>query len=398
MNKIDQEKINEVLNRGVEAVYPSKQDLEKVLLSDKKIKLYHGIDPTGPTLHLGHMVQLLKLKQFQDLGHQVILLIGDFTAMIGDPTDKSATRQPLTRKQVLANCKGYKKQISKILDLKKTIFKFNSEWLAKMTFEDIINVASEFTVQRMLERDMFEKRMKEGKPIHLHEFLYPLMQGYDSVALNVDLETGGNDQTFNMLAGRNLMKSLKNKEKFVLTTKLLEDPTGKKMGKSEGNMVSLDDSPNEMYGKVMSWPDEFIIRGFEIATVVTNSELEQAKKDLAGGKNPKTLKMLLAYKVVEVYYGKDQAAAAEDNFKKIFEEKLNPDEIPEFKIKAKNIIEVLVETKLASSKSEARRLISQGGIKVEAEIIKDENYNVESAGRDSVVIQKGKRYFAKIIF
>src|SRR3989339_412901 len=232
MPKTNPEQIKELLNRGVSAIYPTSEALEKFLTSGKTLKLYYGIDPTGPTLHLGHLVQLLKLKQFQDLGHQVIILIGDFTAQIGDPTDKAAARKPLTKKQVLQNCKNYKTQIGKILDLKKTKFVFNSKWLEKMNFADIIKLTSEFTVQRLLERDMFENRIKEGKPIHLHEFLYPVMQGYDSVVLDVDLEIGGNDQTFNMLAGRTLMRSLKEKEKMVLTTKLLVDPSGKKMGKT----------------------------------------------------------------------------------------------------------------------------------------------------------------------
>ncbi len=392
----DQRKIFEALNRGVENIYPSADELKTVLNSGKKIKLYHGIDPTGPTLHLGHLVQLLKLKQFQDLGHQVILLIGDFTARIGDPTDKAAARKPLTKQQVLQNCRDYKKQIAKILNLKKTKFVFNSKWLEKMNFSDVIKLTSEFTVQRLLERDMFEKRIKEGKPIHLHEFLYPVMQGYDSVVLDVDLEIGGNDQTFNMLAGRTLMKSLKNKEKFVLTTKLLVDPTGKKMGKSEGNMITLADDPHDMYGKVMSWPDELIVLGFEILTTESMEEIAAVKNDLAHGKNPKVLKMLLAYNLVKLYFGEPAAISAEENFKQIFEEKLNPDEIPVFHVKSRNIIDVLVQTNLAASKSEARRLIAQDGIRVDTKVVKDENFTIPAADKDGVVIQKGKRFFAKV--
>jgi len=390
------QKIIEVLTRGIENIYPSKPALEKVLKSSKKLTIYNGIDPTGK-LHIGHGVVLQKLRQLQDLGHQIIILTGDFTAMIGDPSDKMATRKPLTRKQILENAKDYKKQIGKVLDLKKTKFLYNSEWLSKMSFADVVQLASEFTVQRLLERDMFDKRMKAGKPIHLHEFLYPLMQGYDSVAMDVDMEIGGNDQTYNMLAGRTLMKSLKNKEKFVLTTKLLEDPTGKKMSTTEGQMVNLDDKPKDMYGKVMSWPDEFIIPAFEIATNCSMPEVVQINKDLKAGKNPKILKMLLAYKIVQMYHGTNDAISAEENFKTVFEDKLNPDDIKEFKVKSKNIIDVLVEAKLVDSKSEAKRLLKQGGIKVDQKKVTDENFQIDKIDKDGVVIQKGKRHFAKII-
>ncbi len=390
------QQIEEVLTRGVENIYPNKPALEKVLKSGKKLRIYNGIDPTGK-LQIGHGVVLNKLRQFQDLGHEIIVLIGDFTAMIGDPTDKLATRKPLTREQVLDNTKDYKKLIGKILDLKKTKFMFNSQWLDKLNFLEVINLASEFTVQRLLERDMFEKRMKEGKVIHLHEFLYPIMQAYDCVKMDIDMEIGGNDQTFNMLTGRTLMKKMKNKEKFVLVMKLLEDPTGKKMGKTEGNAVSLVDKSEDMYGKVMSWTDGMIVPAFEIATNVPWAEVLQVKKDLTGGKNPKILKMLLAYKITEMYHGKQSAIAAEESFKQVFQERLNPDDIPAFKIKERNIIEVLVATKLATSKSEARRLIAQGGIKVDGKQIKDEDFEIKKVDQDGVVIQKGKRHFVKIV-
>ncbi|MFA6215694.1 MAG: tyrosine--tRNA ligase [Patescibacteria group bacterium] len=394
----DKEKqIEELLTRGVENIYPSKEALKKLLMSGKKPRLYHGIDPTGPTLHLGHLVQLLKLKQFQDLGCEVIILIGDFTAQIGDPTDKAAARKPLTHAQVLNNAKDYKKQIAKILNLKKIIFKYNFSWLAKLDFADLIKLASNFTAQQILARDMFKKRMAEGKDLYFHEFLYPMMQAYDSVAMDVDLEIGGNDQMFNMLAGRTLMKKMKDKEKFVLTTKLLADPTGKKMGKSEGNMITLADAPNDIYGKVMSWTDEMILPAFEILTSVPMPEIAQIKKDLQNGKNPKILKMLLAYKVVEVYHGQPAAITAEENFKQVFEEGLNPDQMPVFKTDKRNIIEVLIVTKLASSKMEARRLIAQKGIKVDTKTIDSEDFKIGKIDADGVVIQKGKRHFAKIV-
>ena len=259
MAKIDTKKIEELLSRGVEHVYPSREALEHVLMSSRKIRLYSGIDPTGK-LHIGHLALLRKLRQFQDLGHEVIILIGDFTAAIGDPTDKTAARKSLTRQQVLANAQNYKEQISKILDFKKSNVKFlyNSEWINVLKPVDLLEIASNFTVARFLERDMFQKRAQEGRDILLHEFLYPLFQSYDSIAMDVDLEVGGNDQSFNMLRGRDLMKKMKNKEKFVMALKLLADPSGKKMGKSEGNFIALDDSPKEIFGKIMSWPDSLI--------------------------------------------------------------------------------------------------------------------------------------------
>ena len=267
----DPQKIEELLTRGVEHVYPSREFLEARLKEGKQLSLYLGIDPTGPDLHIGHSIQLRKLRQFQDLGHKVILLIGDFTGMIGDPTDKSAARKRLTREEVLKNAENYKVQASKILDFngKNPVeLKYNSEWLSKMPFSEVIGLASHFTVQQILARDMFDKRLKEDKPIFFHELMYPLMQGFDCVAMNVDGEVGGNDQTFNMLVGRDLMKAMRGKEKFVIADKLLADPTGKKMGKSEGNMITLSDSSDEMFGKVMSWTDGMIVGGFELLTDV----------------------------------------------------------------------------------------------------------------------------------
>ena len=392
------QKIKEALERGVENIYPSKQALEKVLKSGKKLRIYNGIDPTGK-LHVGHGVVLNKLRQFQDLGHEIIVLIGDFTAQIGDPTDKAATRKPLTHKQVLGNTKGYKGQIGRILELAKSNIRFvhNEEWTNKLKHVDMLELASHFTVAQLLERDMFQERIKAGRNIGVHEFLYPIFQAYDAVTMNVDMQIGGSDQTFNMLAGRTLMKRMKNKEKFVLTMKLLEDPTGAKMSTTGTNMVNLDDKPQDMYGKVMSWTDGMIVPAFEIATGVSWPEVERIKKDLKAGKNPKILKMLLAYKITEMYHGTQAAIAAEENFKQVFEEKLNPDEMPIFKIKERNIVEVLVATKLASSNSEARRLIKQGGIKVDAKKVAAENFKISKIDKAGVVIQKGKRYFAKIV-
>ena len=282
------EQIKELLDKGVANIYPSREFLAERLNNGQKLRIYQGFDPTASTLHIGNMVGILKLKQFQELGHEVIFLIGDYTAMIGDP-DKKTARQQLTREQVLANCKDYQKQASRFLNFKgknPVALKFNSQWLKKLTFAETLELLTNFTVQRMLERDLFQERIKAGNPLYLHEFMYPVMQAYDSVAMDVDGEIGGNDQTFNMLSGRDLMKSLKGKEKFVLTMKLLEDPTGKKMGKTEGNMITLNDSPTDMFGKVMSWTDNMISLGFELCTNATMAEVADLEKMLKNGVKP----------------------------------------------------------------------------------------------------------------
>ncbi|MDP2362914.1 MAG: tyrosine--tRNA ligase, partial [Ignavibacteria bacterium] len=284
-------RIKEVLSRGVGAVYLSLKALEDKMASGERIRLYCGYDPSAPTLHIGHMVTLKKLAQFQALGHEVIMLIGDFTGMIGDPTGKTAARKKLTRKEVIKNSKNYRKQASRFLKFSgpnPAKILYNSQWSDRLTFKDLIELASNFTVQQMIIRDMFQERIKNKKPVFLHEFLYPLAQGYDSVAMDVDLEIGGKDQTFNMLCGRSLMKALKNKEKFVLATKLLTDPSGKKMGKTEGNIINLDAEPEEMFGKVMAWPDDLIALGFELCTDLKTEEIEKISEQLKEKKiNPR---------------------------------------------------------------------------------------------------------------
>ncbi|MFA5358257.1 MAG: tyrosine--tRNA ligase [Patescibacteria group bacterium] len=397
----DPKLIHHLLTRGVENVYPSVDNLEKVLKSGKRLRIYNGIDPTGPNLHLGHAVVLRKLRELQDLGHEVIMLIGDFTGMIGDPTDKSATRVKLTRKQVLVNCKKYKKQASKILRFSganAVKLMFNSKWLSKLKFADIVELASEFTVQQMLERDMFEKRIEEGKPVHLHEFLYPLMQGYDSVALDIDIEVGGNDQTFNMLAGRTMQKN-RGREKFVLTTKLLSDPTGKKMGKTEGNMITLTDSATEMCGKVMSWSDEMIVGGFEILTDVPDEEVEKVKRGIGEGHNPREYKMQLAKEIVRLYHGASAADKAEIEFNKMFRDKEAPADMPEVVLASAeasiNAVDLFLKAGLASSKSEARRLVEQGGLFINDVAIASADEVIEV--KNGSVLKRGKRQFAKVI-
>ncbi len=389
--------IDWILDHGVERVYPSREALRAKLLKGERMRLYLGIDPTGPSLHLGHAVTIQKLAELQQLGHEIILLIGDFTAMIGDPTDKSAVRKTLTRKEVLANCKRYKQQASQILRFtgpNPAKLKFNSKWLAKMSFADVVELASHFTVQQMIERDMFETRIAEGKPVHLHEFLYPLMQGYDSVAMDVDLEIGGNDQTFNMLAGRDLQRILKQKEKFVITTKLLADPSGKKMGKTEGNMIAFTDEPEDAYGKVMSWSDPMIVPGFEICTQALPDEVKKIREAIMSGKNPMSFKRELAKRITGWMFGEEAAEMAEVNFSKVHQEHEKPEVIPEFKIAGHiTIVDALWLSGLVPSKSEARRQVEQGGVRVDDKVVSDPTLIV----KDGSVIQKGKRYFVKIV-
>ncbi len=386
----DPEKIKEALTRGVDNVYPNRQALEAVLESGKKLRIYTGIDPTGK-LHLGHLVVLRKLRQFQELGHEIIVLIGDFTATIGDPTGKYATRKTLTPGQVLDYAKNYKKQIGKILDFSKSNIRFlhNEEWTNKLKPIDMLSLASRFTVARLLERDMFQRRIKEGKDIHVHEFLYPIFQAYDSLSMDVDLELGGSDQTFNMLAGRTLMRKMKNKEKFVLTTKLLVDPTGKKMGKTEGDIICLDEKPEKMYGKIMSWPDNLIELGFELCTSLPIDEVKKIT-------NPRDAKAKLAKEIVKQYRGERDAVAAEKEFERVFKEKKLPTEIPEVKIKEKelNILDLLVKTNLAPSKSEAKRLVLQKGVKIDGKI--RDNWREVIETNSCIIIQVGKRKFLKI--
>ncbi len=393
-----EDKQKELLNRAVSAIYPSKEFLESKIKYGKKFTLYLGIDPTGPTLHLGHFIQLKKMAEFQKAGHQVIILIGDFTAMIGDPTDKKSTRQPLTRKQVLNNLKDYKKQISKVISLKgknKAKIKFNSKWLKKMNFEDVLSLASKMTVQQMLERDMFKKRMEEGRAVSIHEFLYPLMQGYDSVAMDVDGELGGNDQTFNMLCGRDMMKVFKNKEKFVVTTKLLEDNQGLKMGKTEGNMVALSDSPDNMYGKIMSWSDGLIISSFELCTDVPMVEIGQLAELMSLNKiNPRDLKMRLAKEITKILYGSEKAERAEQNFIKTFQKKEIPEEIEKVSVpKDKLLVDVLLEKGIVKSKGDFRRLVDSLSIMKLESNSKINNYEEKA---DSAVYKIGKKRFIKI--
>lgn len=394
----DRAAIEQFLTRGVETVFPSKEAFAKVLSSGRRISVYMGVDPTGPTLHIGHAIPLMKLGELQRLGHEIIFLIGDFTAMIGDPTDKMATRKKLSRAEVLRNLRLYKKQASRFISFKgknAAKIKYNSTWLGKMRFADVVELASEMTVDQMLKRDMFRTRMAEGKPVHIHEFMYPLMQGYDSVAMNVDAEVGGNDQTFNMLAGRDLMKSLQGKEKYVVSTRLLVDPSGKKMGKTEGNMISLKDEPSDMFGKVMSWSDDLIISGFELCTIVPLDGIEAEKSFLAGGGNPRDAKLRLAEALVSLHYGATVAAKAKESFLSAFSKGGVSDDAPTINVSSgRLLVDVLLESKLVSSKTDFRRLASEGAIKnlKSGEAIKA----FDAAVSEDADLKIGKHRFLKI--
>ncbi len=400
MTETNRKSIEELVTRGVENIYPSADFLRKKLESGERLTIYHGVDPTGPTLHLGHMIPIRKLALFQKLGHKVIFMLGDFTATIGDP-DKISVRKPLTREDVLENARLYKEQASKFISFEgenAADFRSNSEWLDKLTFRDVVGLAQHMTVQQMLERDMFQKRLEEGRPIYLHEFLYPLMQGYDSVALKVDGELGGNDQTFNMLAGRTIAKQLTGTDKFVLAATLLVDPDGAKMGKTTGNMIALTDSPEDMFGKVMSWTDGMIIPGFELCTDLSVEEIEAIKKEIEGGAHPRDIKMRLAYELVKLYHSEAGADSGKAYFETTIQKKEIPDEMPSVAAAGDTVVDALIAAGFAKSKSEARRLIEEGGVSLYAtresgaERVIDPMFVV----LEGVMLKVGKHRFARV--
>lgn len=386
---------DEILTRGIEAIVP-KQGLKEKMEIGKKLRVYLGIDPTSTRIHLGNAVPLRKLRDFQIAGHEVIFLVGSFTALIGDTSDKDAMRQPLTSEQIEANFHTYKEQASKILDFKKAKIMYNGDWLSKLSFKNVVELAQHFTVQQMIERDMYQKRIKEGKPIGLHEFFYPLMQGYDSVHMEVDLEIGGNDQLFNMLAGRTLLQAYKGKEKHVLTTPLIEGLDGRKMSKSYNNTINITDEPLDMFGKIMSMTDELIIKYFILCTDLPMKEIDEIDKSLKGGLNPRDAKMKLASEIVTLYHGDKAASQAEHDFVNVFKKGGVPDDMPEFKLSGdRNIIDLLELCKLISTKSEGRRSVEQGGIRIDDKKIESVDQVIHL--KKGMVIQVGKRRFAKIV-
>lgn len=398
---MDMDKIDELLTRGVEKIYPSKEDLEKVLRSGKKLKLYQGFDPTGDKLHIGHMVGLRKLRQWQELGHHVIFLIGDFTAMIGDPSGKSSTRKILTHEEVLRNAEFYKEQAKKILDFdgaNPIELRFNSEWLGKLSAIDFIKITRLLSVQQVVERDMFQKRQQQGQDIYMNEFLYPVMQAYDSVFMKVDLEIGGKDQMFNMLMGRKLMRNMIKKDKFVMTTPLLTDSNGVKIGKTEGNVMALTDKPKDLFVKIMTLPDDVIVKGFEYLTDVSMEEIEDISKAIENGKNPVAHKKRLAFEIVKQLNDDEQALNAQKDFEKTIQNKEMPNDMQTKVINGtQTVIDVLIESGLVSSKSEAKRLLEQKGVTVNDKEVIDGTIIFNSLTRNGeALIRIGKRNFVKI--
>jgi len=379
--KTDSKIIDRILNKAVEQILPDKESLKKKLLSGKKLNVYQGFDPTADTLHIGHTVGMRKLEDFRKLGHNVIFLIGDFTARIGDPSDKtearSSARKVLSKEKISENLKLYIKQASRIIDIENkenpVKIMYNSTWLEPLDFGDIIKLASEFTVQQLIKRNMFQKRLEEDKPIYLNEFLYPLMQGYDSVMMDIDIEVGGNDQLFNMLAGRDMVRDHLNKEKIVIAGKLLTTVAGEKMGKSEGNMIELNDNPKDIYGKIMAFTDEQIAEGFELLTSADLNELKEIQKKLKNNENPMNLKKELAFKVTSELKSPADAETAQKYFESVFQKKTLDTELNKIEINEKeiNILDLIIKTKLTPSKAQARRLIEQGAVKINSEKVTD---------------------------
>ena len=396
MTNTDEKKIDELLSRGVEEVIDNK-DLKAKLMSGKKLRIKLGIDPTSPNLHLGRSVPILKLRDFQELGHQVVFIVGDFTAVIGDTSDKDAERPMLEEKTIKQNFKTYKEQLGKILDVKNCEFKFNSKWLEKLNYKDIANQANLFSVNQFISRDNIAKRLRMGKRISMREVLYPLMQGYDSVAVEADVELGSTDQKFNLLTGRDLQKAYDQVPQNVLMTKLIEGTDGRKMSSSWGNTINFLDEPADMYGKVMSVRDDLIMRYFEMLTRVSFEAIREYEKKLKAGENPKRVKMALAFEIVRMYHGDKAALGAEDAWQKTFSEGAIPTDVKTVKVKIKiPLVDILIKEGIVASKSEFRRLIEEGAIKfkgtLEEKKIIDPNSLVGEAG----ALRIGKKRFLKI--
>ncbi|MEA3344412.1 MAG: tyrosine--tRNA ligase [Patescibacteria group bacterium] len=384
--------LKELLNRRVDQILPNKNDFEKVIKT-KKIRVYLGIDPTNTRLHLGHTIALKKLQEFADFGQEAILIIGTGTVLTGDPSQRAKARKKISRQEVKENIKTWKRQAGKILDFSKVKVRYNGEWLLKLKLEDIINIASNISAIKLFQRDMFQRRIKQGETVWTHEALYPLLQGYDSVALDVDLEIGGTDQIFNMLIGRELQKKMNNREKFVLTTPMILGIDGQQMSKTSQNCVWIEDSAKDMYGKIMSMPDNAMFEYFELLTEVPLSEIEKLKKDKT---NPRDVKAMLAREIVTFYYGSKKAIDTEEEFKKVFEQGNLPKDIAEIKIKEKelSLLDLLVKIKLVSSKTKAKQLVLQGGVKIENEVQKDWQKIIKI--KKGTIVQVGKRNFAKL--
>lgn len=398
----DEQLINKFLERGVEQIYPSKEELRKKLLSGQRIRAYQGFDPTGPYLHIGHAIGIRALRILQQLGHEVIFLVGDYTSRVGDPDPaKDSARELLTPDQIKKNEEGWKEQAAQLIDFEgenPVQFKHNYEWLSKLTLEDLIVLMSKTTVQQIIERDLFQRRLKQGSPIGLQEFIYPLMQGYDSVAMEVDLEIGGTDQTFNMLMGRNLCKDYLEKEKFVRTNILMEAPNAVTMSKTKGNSINLNDSPEDMFGKAMSYSDDLIIKGLTLLTDVPMEEIKEYEKQMAAGENPMTFKKILAYEVVNVIKGEKAASQAQKTFEKIVQKGETPENVVEIKvekpIRAIDLAKTLTdEAGVSFSSAKIKRIIKQGGFSIDDKKITDPALEIELSSES--IIKFGKRLFGK---
>lgn len=394
----------ELIERGVVDCI-SRDELKKKLTisleTERPLKIKAGFDPTAPDLHLGHTVLLQKLKHFQDLGHDVHFLIGDFTGLIGDPTGKSETRKPLTREDISRNAETYKEQVFKILDSYRTTIAFNSEWLGKLDSFDMIRLASELTVARMLERDDFKNRFESGRPISIHEFLYPLIQGYDSVAMEADVELGGTDQLFNLLMGRDMQRSRGQQPQIVLTLPLLEGLDGvNKMSKSLGNYIGITEPPDDIYGKTMSLSDELMFRYYELLSDLSSVEIAELKQGLeSGGLHPKDIKQQLARELTARFHSESAALQAEQNFENVFARHKLPEDVEEYTIEADEALwlpKLLVDCGMVSSTSEGRRLIKQNAVSIDGEKVVDTEYMLQPG--ESVVLKVGKRRFCRVVF
>lgn len=392
----------DLIRRGTVEIIPEDELVNKIKKSQesgKPLNIKLGCDPTRPDLHLGHSVVLRKLAQFQKLGHTAILIIGDFTAMIGDPSGRNSTRPPLTAEETRENAKSYIEQASKILDKEKTKIVFNSEWLGKMSFEDVIKLSSRYTVARMLERDDFTKRFKTGVPISMHEILYPLAQAMDSVAIESDVELGGTDQKFNLLVGRDIQREYGKEPQVIITMPLLVGTDGtEKMSKSYDNYIGISDTPQDIFGKTLSIPDSLIYNYYELATDVSKEDLSQVKSDLENHEvNPRNVKRSLALKLAEMYHSHEAAVQAQEEFDNIFINKGIPDDIPEFivSISEISISDLIVDSGCAPSKAEAKRLIKQGGVTLDGEKISDPSANIEI--KNGQILKVGKRKFVKLV-
>jgi tyrosyl-tRNA synthetase len=376
----------ESLSRFVESVYPSKEKLIDRLASGRKLCIYFGVDPTSSQIHIGHSVPLRLLKHFQEDGHKVILVFGDFTGTIGDPSGRDIQRKPLSKKQIFENCSTYKQQVQKILDFEKNTpeIVYNSTWWEKMNQSNFFEILSHFTLSQLSERDLFQERIKKSQPIAISEFLYPILQGYDSVALNTDIEVGAADQTFNMLVGREMLKIYKKKEKFVLTTPLLEGADGRKMSKSYGNTIDITSKPSGMYGKLMSIKDSLIVKYLTLTTDVPEREIEEISQKMGSGKlNPMEAKKRLAYEIVKNYHGKKEAKLAKSEFERVFQKGENPK--PETKnipsrMSQISVLDVLLTLEMVRSKSEAKRLVDQLGVQINGKKVRstEEKFDIET--------------------